>query len=300
MRRRVGLIVVMVLAAACQHADRSVGRAEVLHQIRINGVPVVRELTSPPGAPLRNGFVVPEGTVLLGDVVPQSYAARPGPGWWAVLAVTGSFPRVAAQLGLQMRRAGMVVEVACTRPVFCDVRGVGGDGAMEVELGRNRIVSSAMVRFSEFRSTTSADISTTTIAPGTVADPPVADMAELPSIGDELLPSYQPLDRSPKRLRTLLEPGTVAVGPPVVSGNLETMVVLSTKQPAGPIVRAYFRRFQMGFERPIPASPVETRRAGGTSVRHYSVYEPDFVGLDLYVVDPRTGPTTIFLNRFED
>jgi hypothetical protein len=300
MRRGVVLVVVALLAGGCHHGGRSASTPEVLHRIRIDGVPVVRELTSPPGAPLRNGFVVPEGTLLLGDVVPQSYAAPPGQGWWAVLAVTGSFPTVVAQLGRQMRRAGMVVSVVCARPVFCDVRGVGADGAMEAELGRDRIVSSAMVRFSELRSTTSAATSTTTIVPATVADPPVADMADLPRVHDELLPSYQPLDRSPKRLRTLLEPGSVAVGPPVISGNLETMVVLSTTQPAGPIVRAYFRRFQMGFERPIPASPVETRRAGGTTVRHYSVYEPDLVGLDLYVVDPPTGPTTIFVNRFED
>src|SRR5690349_15930291 len=73
MRGRAMLVAVALLAVGCQHADRSVRTEPTLHQIRINGVPVIRERSFRPGTRLGNGFVVPRGTRLLGAVVPRRF-----------------------------------------------------------------------------------------------------------------------------------------------------------------------------------------------------------------------------------
>jgi hypothetical protein len=294
----VGLIVVMVLAAACQHADRSVGRAEVLHQIRINGVPVIEERSFPPGTPLGNGFVVPKGTRLLGAVVPRRfYNGTNGRGWWAILALTGSIPMAVEDFSAQLRAQNMPVSVHCSEAAFCGVSGENDEGGAAIDIDRGPGASTLSSLMMTYQTHGNVGVVPSTSA---LADSPSPDIPDLPRAGDEALPAYRPFHNRQGVLHTALPPGAVVVGPLARIGNLETGVVVSTRRPPEPVVASFVKQFKNTFDFEVDELPVETHRVGRTTVRHYSVGDTSLVELDIYLVDPPTGPNTIILDRLED
>lgn len=106
-------VVAIVLAAtlACGDGDDDRGQAELSD----GGGPVVESVSGPPGTPLPDGFVVAEGTVLIGGAVPTgiSHLHNGEPviddGWTALLVADGDAPGVVADYVSQGEAQGLIM-----------------------------------------------------------------------------------------------------------------------------------------------------------------------------------------------
>ena len=99
---------VLITLVGCTGRGRGPAVADPAER-RIAGVPVLADHVQGPGTDLGNGFEVSEGTLLLGDVFPDTRPGQgvtPEAGWSAYLVVTGDATAVLTAYADQVEAAG--------------------------------------------------------------------------------------------------------------------------------------------------------------------------------------------------
>lgn len=275
-------------------------------------VPVAKVAAGPPGTPLGAGFVVAEGSTLVGPVSPVTLpitrgVAGTGVRWQALLWVSDDLPTVVDRYLAQGEALGLRwvgVGPTCTKregAYRCRALGVGVDErgrAGELVIQGSRLSGSggttqqALVftwrRPQEGRVVTGHPDPSTPEPGGSAAGP------ALPASGEALGDRWYGLS-------TLVVPGGVAVAAPIrfdVTGVYQVLVLVADDGPAamGALRAAFERSLPPGVAAPTNADPTVTLDDGTEVVRTTTIVHAGGPTYRTVLVDHPTGPDTIVIN----